>query len=229
MRPLFLARVCGLLILAASIPAHAQVLVGAPTASTSEGRIGPGRVANAGRAGPAESPAVRTGCSESGAGCSGSDRTARGGVPEPVCAQLEHVPVLGPLEQHHGRPGALAAVRGFARRRALHGWTLPPRNPGLEHQGQRGQCRLARSTLFRQLRADRPHQDQRALGPDPAVLQHRHPDGVHLARGGRAGPRRCRTTGEEPQGLPPDLAAVRSARAPRHRHRSRQRDADDTR
>ena len=36
MRPLFLARVCGPLILAASIPAHAQVPVSAPTASTSE-------------------------------------------------------------------------------------------------------------------------------------------------------------------------------------------------
>ena len=39
--------------------------------------------------------------------------------------------------------------------------------------------------------------------------------------------RRCRAAAEEPQRLPADLAAIRSARAPRHRHRSRQRDADD--
>ena len=163
MRPLFLARVCGPLILAASIPAYAQVPVSAPTASTSEGGSAPvvsqtpARRPRRIRRRPSESAAGRTGRSESGAGRSDSDRAARGRVPEPVCAQLEHVPVLGPLEQHHRRPGALAAVRGFARRRSLHGWTLPPRNPGLEPQGRRGQCRLARSTLFRQLRADRPH------------------------------------------------------------------------
>ena len=41
MRPLFLARVCGPLILATSIPAYAQVPMSAPTASTSEGGSAP--------------------------------------------------------------------------------------------------------------------------------------------------------------------------------------------
>ena len=50
MRPLFLARVCGLLILAASIPADAQVPVSAPTASTSD--------ADRLRSGSAQTPAA---------------------------------------------------------------------------------------------------------------------------------------------------------------------------
>ncbi len=38
-------------------------------------------------------------------------------------------PVLGPLEQHHRRPGALATVPRICATASLHGCTLPPRNP----------------------------------------------------------------------------------------------------
>ena len=136
--------------------------------------IGPGRVANAGRAGPAdsgarradpsESAAGRTGRSESGAGSADGDRAARRRVEEPVRAQLEHVPVLGSLEQHRGRPGALAAIRGSCATACCSPTRASPRDPRLEPQGRRGQRRLARSALFRQLRADRPTEDQRPLG-----------------------------------------------------------------
>ena len=90
----------------------------------------------------------------------------------------------------------------------------------------RRQRRLARPALFRQLRANRPVQDQRPVGRDPAVLQRRHAHGFHRGRRWCAPAGRQRTTGGKPQRVPVDLTAIRPARAPRHRHVSRQRHTD---
>ena len=115
--------------------------------------------------------------------CSGADRppmTSRS-LFEPT---LDAVPVGGRVQQHRRRSGALPALPGHARRRAVHRLPLlrARTRRALAVSSRRGQRRLARSAILRQLRADRPLHDHRALGPDPAVLQRRHEDAVHRRR-----------------------------------------------
>ena len=63
-------------------------------------------------------------------------------------------------------------------------------------QGRRGQRRLARSTVLRQLRADGPLQGHGRLPSDPAVLQRRHEDALYGQR--RDAPARRRDAAGDP-------------------------------
>ena len=149
---------------------------------------------------------------------------------EPVCAQLEHVSALGPLEQHLRRSGALAAIRGSRRRRSVHQRSLAARN---RRTGASGPAPTMSAGAISAISANYERigrfkinglwdEIPQFYSVDTRTAFTSPGEGVLVLDDARTG-------GEEPQRLPPDLAAVRSARAARHRHRSRQRDADDTR
>ena len=88
---------------------------------------------------------------------------------------------------------------------------------------------MARPAILRQLRTDRPLHGERTVGSNPAVLQRGHANAVHLSRRGRPRAGRCGATRGEPQRLSADCPPIRPARAARHRHLRRQRDAHDAR
>ena len=99
----------------------------------------------------------------------------------------------------------------------------------LHLQGAREQRRLARSGVLRQLQPRREAVGHRRLPADSAVLQRGHDDALYGQRR-HAGARRCgaarRPERSRPQPLRPDRAAVRAARAARHRARRCRRHAD---
>ena len=137
-----------------------------------------------------------------------------------------------PRHQHRRRSGALPALPGPPRRAAL--LQLPLRvRPAGRHLGlprAREQRRLSRSGVLRRLRPHRQAVAHRQLPADPAVLQRRHDDAVYGQRRHAGARRRDAARDPERQGhaqrLRPARAAVRSARAARHRPRRRRRDAD---
>ena len=152
-------------------------------------------------------------------------------VAQPVRADRPGALHRRPRDQHRRRPGALSALPGRPRRAALLRLPLFVRaaRRRLHLRRAREQRRLARSGVLRQLQPRREAVGHRELPADPAVLQRGHDDALYGQRR-HAGARRCgaaRRPGRSgPQPLPPDRAAVRSARAARHRARRRRRHAD---
>ena len=75
-------------------------------------------------------------------------RPALGHLHEPLRASLESAPALWPLEQHVGRPGALAAVRRPSRRPAVHRRSAAAGSARVEGHCRGRQRRVARSAYF---------------------------------------------------------------------------------
>jgi hypothetical protein len=98
----------------------------------------------------------------------------------------------GPPDERGRRSGALSALPGPARRRAVLELPLLVRQTGrhVELRGARRQRRLPRPGVLRELRAGRQAVAQRQLAADSAVLQRRYDDAVYGQRTARC----CSTT-----------------------------------
>ena len=149
--------------------------------------------------------------------------TASRSLFEPTWRQFQ---VGGTREQHRRRSGALSALPGPPRRRALHRRALRAR------MAQHGTgCSARPPTTSAGAISDSSATTNgpaasrvRTVGPDPAVLQRRHEDALHAGGDGTLVLRRRDAASDperagEPERLCADRAAVRSARAARHRPR----------
>ena len=146
---------------------------------------------------------------------------------ESVRAPLEHVPALGPREQRLRRPGALAALPGPSRRPAVHAGTRAARNSRLERRlgadnvGWRDQRYFGNYERVGFLKITGLWDEiPQFYSVDTRTAFTETDDGVLVLddNAQRAASHNAYLI---------DLAAIRPARAPRHRHVSRQRHADD--